>query len=266
MQLGYWVAAERHLGEALASPRDPWVFRNRVELEQALRTAKGGIGELVITGKPDGAEVLVNGSPAGKLPLSAAVRLGEGPARVEVRAAGFRSSVQSLMVGGGKRDEIRFALDSVSADALGSGEPAASVSIKTAGAAGLGARRTIGWIAAGAAAAALGYGVIETMLWSNRRDEFDDHTKEVVDSAGAGFRPIRDCGTREPNRGGDECKRIYDEMSRAKTLAIVGYVGGALFAGAATAVLWGSREASPALSLSCVPSMGLAGTTCRLRF
>ena len=57
MALGYFVDAERYLGEAVASPDHPWVAKNLATLKAQLATAKAQIGELYIIGEPAGAEV-----------------------------------------------------------------------------------------------------------------------------------------------------------------------------------------------------------------
>ena len=61
MALGYFVDAEKYLGEAVASPDHPWVAKNLATLKAQLATAKSQIGELYIIGEPAGAEVVVNG-------------------------------------------------------------------------------------------------------------------------------------------------------------------------------------------------------------
>src|SRR4051794_27986902 len=58
MALGYFVDAERYLGEAVASPDHPWVAKNLATLKAQLATAKSQIGELYIVGEPAGAEVV----------------------------------------------------------------------------------------------------------------------------------------------------------------------------------------------------------------
>ena len=59
-QMGYWVAAERHLSEALSFTRHPWLDRNRAVVDETLKRVQSYIGELGVTGSPSGAEVLVN--------------------------------------------------------------------------------------------------------------------------------------------------------------------------------------------------------------
>ncbi|HXU06287.1 MAG TPA: PEGA domain-containing protein [Polyangia bacterium] len=110
MALGYFVDAEKYLGEAVASPDHPWVAKNLATLKAQLATAKGQIGELFIIGEPNGAEVLVNGKSVGKLPLSGPVRLDKGRVDVQVRAAGYVSSSDTVTMVGGKREDRSYRL------------------------------------------------------------------------------------------------------------------------------------------------------------
>src|SRR4051794_26963842 len=103
LSLGYLLESERHLTESLAATHDVWVKRNRPALERSLAKVKARIGELQIKGSPTGADVKLNGTVVGKLPLEAPLRIGEGPANVEVTAPGFKTASHSLAVTGGKR-------------------------------------------------------------------------------------------------------------------------------------------------------------------
>jgi PEGA domain-containing protein len=110
MALGYFVDAEKYLSEAVASPDHPWVAKNLPTLKAQLATAKTQIGELFIVGEPAGAEVWVNGKQVGKLPLAAAIRLDKGRADVQVRAPGYVSSSDSVVMVGGKREDRSYRL------------------------------------------------------------------------------------------------------------------------------------------------------------
>jgi hypothetical protein len=79
-------------------------------LKAQLATAKGQIGELFIIGEPNGAEVFVNGKSVGKLPLSGPVRLDKGRVDVQVRAAGYVSSSDTVTMVGGKREDRSYRL------------------------------------------------------------------------------------------------------------------------------------------------------------
>ncbi|HEX3696403.1 MAG TPA: PEGA domain-containing protein [Polyangia bacterium] len=100
--LGYAIDAEHHLEQGLAAPTDPWIGKNRKVLDEALAGVKMMIGELTITGSPEGAEVTVNTRPVGRLPLPAAVRLGQGQAIVELKATGFLPRTTTVEILGGK--------------------------------------------------------------------------------------------------------------------------------------------------------------------
>ena len=110
MALGYRIDSEQHLAESLAAPRDPWIHKNRETLERSLRQVRAGIGQVAIAGSPAGAEVSVNGTVAGRLPLKAPVRVGEGPAIVEVRAPGYATERQTVQVTGETREEVAIRL------------------------------------------------------------------------------------------------------------------------------------------------------------
>src|SRR6185295_16339374 len=110
MALGYFVDAEKYLSEAVASPDHPWVAKNLPTLKAQLATAKSQIGELYIIGEPAGAEVVVNGKSVGRLPLSGPVRLDKGRIDVQVRAAGYVSSSDSVTMEGGKRADRSYRL------------------------------------------------------------------------------------------------------------------------------------------------------------
>jgi hypothetical protein len=110
MALGYYVDAEKYLGEALASPDHPWVAKNLATLKSQLATAKTQIGELFIVGEPSGADVLVNGKLVGKLPLPWPIRLDKGRADVQVRAAGHVPTSDTVTITGGKREDRSYRL------------------------------------------------------------------------------------------------------------------------------------------------------------
>jgi hypothetical protein len=110
MVLGYRLEAERHLLEALGSMHDIWVNQNRQNLDSSLARVRSAIGELAITGTPAGAAVLVNGHRVGELPLARPLRLGEGPVRITVSAAGFVDATTSTSVAGSQTRDLHIDL------------------------------------------------------------------------------------------------------------------------------------------------------------
>src|SRR5258708_30590629 len=123
MAIGYWVDAEKHLGEALSYPEHPWIAKNLADLTAALGVVRKNISDVVIDGSPPGAEVIVNGQNVGQLPLAAPVRLGKGPAEIELRAAGYTSTARSVKVPGGGTERVTVALEREATAAAGARAP-----------------------------------------------------------------------------------------------------------------------------------------------
>jgi hypothetical protein len=106
--LGKWVDAETHLKAALASEKDPWIVKNRGVIQEAQRTIALHLGSLEVWGDPAGAEILVDGQPAGTLPSSGAIRLPLGEVTVTVRQPGYAevTRVVQIRAGGLMRENI----------------------------------------------------------------------------------------------------------------------------------------------------------------
>lgn len=292
MALGYQIDAERHLTTGLESPRDFWIQKNRVTLENALRTVRAAIGELAIQGSPAGAEIWLNGTQVGRLPLKETIRIVEGRATVEVRAAGHVTETRSVVVTGAKRAELTVNLRPTEAVTLRAPEPRRGVEVETpapdaaeasapreaasdadpessrAGPAGHGVLRTVAWVTAAAAVLGVGLGVVETVVWRDKQDQFDHVTRPSVADPGVS---VPACGVDEVRRGSlPSCGRLYDDFTRARTLAIVAFAGGAgLAVGAAVLFFLSSRESEAPVNrhaLACAPLGGLTGAVCELSF
>ena len=109
IQLGYWLAADEHLSEALAGRSDAWMDKHRSVLQEWLRRAQEQIGEVVVTGTPASADVSINGrSVPGRLPL-APTRVVAGQVKVELRAPGYID--KSTTVNVPAKSQVRVALD-----------------------------------------------------------------------------------------------------------------------------------------------------------
>jgi hypothetical protein len=107
--LGKWVDAEAHLKAALAAETDPWIVKNRSVIQEAQRTVALHLGSLEVWGDPVGAEILVDGQPAGTLPSSGAIRLPLGEVTVTVRQPGYAEVtrvVQVRVAGGLMRENV----------------------------------------------------------------------------------------------------------------------------------------------------------------
>jgi hypothetical protein len=244
--LGYWLAAERHLNEALSFPRHPWLLRNKAEIDKALRDVQSYIGEVAVTGAPAGAEVLLNGRAVGRLPLPEPLRLAEGPAVVEVRAPGYLPSTTNLKIDGGRRESLNIALQPGSGAAAGPGTPPgtgaharAPTSPETTAArqvdAGAGPPRA--WlrpVSFGVAAVAAGALAVGTYAVVDQRSLSRKFTQQA-------------CNTMANDKGGPACQDLYEDARARERLALVGFVsGGVLAAGAVVGLLLASgRDDAP---------------------
>ena len=279
MELGAYVDAERHLGEALASPEHPWIAKNKPVLKRQLEAARANIGELVLTVSPAGADVLLNGKPVDAGTLAGPIRLDKGQVVVEVRAAGFETARDTVTITPGKRERRTFALvpapsqvaaapvdtapaapapGPVGADATGRDAQAAPASSASA-------ERIVAWITGGVAVGALVLGTAEAFNAASKRDDFNNHTGTM------GGVTYQDCGTAKLSGA---CKPLKDSYDQARTLSIVGFAAAGALA-VTSAVLFvlsspdherGSEVAGSGRAFACVPDMAVRGVGCALRF
>jgi hypothetical protein len=238
--LGYWLASERHLTEALAAPRHPWVYKMRPQLEQTLKEVRSSIGEIQVEGTPSGAEVLINGKLEGVLPLAQPIRANEGVAQIAVRAPGFEEKQTTLQVVGGNRQKIAFTLipggpkvreretsSAGGSSARRSNRPRISTeaSLPSSSSSAPSWVRPVAWVAAGLAVFAVGVGGYELVVNRQKQDEFN--TRLVPGTK------TPECDAIAANKGGMSCKSIYNQGASAQNLAISAFGGAAILGGAA---------------------------------
>ena len=96
--------------QALRANDDRWITKNRATVEEALTTIRAHVGRVEIVGGEPGAQVTVNGQPAGSLPLKDAVAVSAGPVEIEVKAAGFAPAVKTVNVAVGEYARVPFTL------------------------------------------------------------------------------------------------------------------------------------------------------------
>ena len=272
LAMGYWLAAEAHLSEALNFPEHPWVGRNLRDLKEALASARKNIGDVVVSGAPSGAEVFINGKKVGRLPLSSPQRLGKGLVDIELRAPGYVTDSRSLKINGGAQETITLTLSPVlelAAPSPGGGaaatrpeasrEPTASDS--GAREPDVRPRQILAWAAAGVSALSLASAVVETFRWVDKQDEFDNHEGPFVDDP---MTSGKNCGVSDPSSGGSGCQDIHNSLALARTLAIIGYgVAGVL--GVTSAVLFTASPSKPPrkdMAFSCSPDLIRHGLEC----
>jgi hypothetical protein len=282
LDLGYFVAAERYLSEALAAPDHPWVAKNKATLKKPLDKARASIGELSLVISPASAEVSLNHKPVDRALVGTPIRLDKGPVDIEVRAPGYEPASDTITIVGGKREQRTYTLVAqpvASAPAPGTTssitvvtppapDPGAPVALSTAPApapsGGTNHRRIAAWVTGGAAVGALLLGTIEAFDAASKRDAFNNHTAVV------GGVTIHDCGTSEVSPA---CKPLKDSYDRALTFSVIGFAAAAALA-ATSSVLFvfsspnrgGAERDGVARAFGCVPDPVGRGLGCTLRF
>jgi hypothetical protein len=239
LALGYWDAAAEHLTEALTSGRNPWVGKNRSALEASLREAKSHLASVTVTGRPAGAEVLINGKSVGTLPLGGPVLVNEGRTETEVRASGYKADHRVLMVEGNSTAQVSVNLESLPAPAAhqeastpvaGDSRPPVATPTKDGDGASSGAelpawRKALPWVASAGAIAAGGIGVWQAVSASKSLNQFQANAA---------------CGASEPMRGSDpHCAGLYNDWSSHRTNSWIAFgAAGLLAAGAVGLFVW----------------------------
>jgi hypothetical protein len=276
---GYPVDAAEHLAAALQTPDDPSIAKYRKMLTDALSTARAQIGELALQGNPAGAEVLVDGRPAGVLPLSAPIKLAAHNTEVVVRAPGYEPHRELVPIIGGQRHALTITLQKTEKPAEGkstitavpsptspsAAPPATSPPVivdRRAGAdddargssSGL---RTGAWIVGGGAVVALGAGLVLNLASRSNSSDFDG---SCVNMNGIHMvtGPLSQM----------ECVDRYNAWQSDRRWSIVGYVTGTALAVTSGILFWASRPVSPSVSVhagvACAPTP--AGVSCEGRF
>jgi hypothetical protein len=168
MQLGYFLPASDHIGEALSATNDPWVEKYRTILEQTLRQAKTHVAEVSISGSPPGAEVSIDDRVVGHLPIASPIRVGAGVGRkVELRAEGYLASSETVDTRGGEQVRVVLHLSKVADGPLANvGHPSVSALQMQApqkgreDSSGWSAGRVTGWVLLGAGIVGVTAGVL----------------------------------------------------------------------------------------------------------
>jgi hypothetical protein len=96
--LGQWVPAERDLNDALAKASDDWIAKHKTALSGALATIEQHIGDLVLSGGVEGAQVSVDGAKVGTLPAPKPIRLEIGTHTLEIQHASYYPISQPVTI------------------------------------------------------------------------------------------------------------------------------------------------------------------------
>jgi hypothetical protein len=268
LALGYWLDAEAHLAEGLATVSHPWIEQNRPVLTAALAKAAENLGEVMLAGGPAGAEVVVDRREVGRLPLVHPLRLIKGPHDVEVRVEGREPWRKAVAVAGADKQTLVVVIvverpaAAVVAEKRAAEDPGSRVEeTEEPG----GARRGVAWVAAVAGVAALGAGVYGTVGWIHQNRAFDRHT--AVDPNDPSMR-YPDCSNDLTLHGGAECDAIHSDLAKARLITLVSY-GAAVLLGAGSVYLFATAPTAGRKSdaaMSCVPDAVARGLSCAVRF
>lgn len=238
LSLSYWVESERHLAEALATTNNGWVDRNRKVLEESLSSARAHLGTVIVDGSPTGAEVRVNDTVAGNLPLAAPIRVVEGQVAIDVQASGYQRESRTVVVTAKTTQHLSFQLvpaaakgRSLSSGTAESGQAAVATPAGPPSSHDEASRLgpALPWMFVAATGIAAGLAVWQHVAWQQDVGAFDR---------------IGPCARADPMRGADSrCQGLYDRYTSERTRALVAYG----FAGACaitSAVLFMTREPS----------------------
>jgi hypothetical protein len=274
MAVAQFVEAEAHLGEALRSS-DPWVNQHRAALYDAINATKNFLGTLEVLGRPEGAEVEVDGRTVGRLPLPRPLRMISGrDVYVRVSAPGHEPVRRAVRIEPRELTRAVIELDPIPAGSAaappgprplvpppgpgGQPPPAYDDMVSPPHPAPSGTwMRPAGWLTAGVAVVLAGGGALMLVRSNEKVSAFND----VTNAPGT---PDGRCSRGAPRSGGGECPKLLDEGESARKLAIGAFVGSGI-AAAATIALFASAPERPRYALHCTPTAGL-GAACAWRF
>jgi tetratricopeptide (TPR) repeat protein len=220
--------------------------QRRREVEAELRKQEARIGVLVVTAKPEGADVRVDGKPVGKTPPARSVRVNAGRHTVEAAAVGYLSAAREITARGRESVEVSLELEprvAVAQAPAPVGQVEKRVSSPPPVEAGTGSwRRTAGYVLGGVGVAALATGSIVALLSLDRASEARRRAQEA--KTGAAW----DTAAAD----------LYAARDRNKLGWTIAGAGGALVIGGLVVALTGdSRPERVALTLT--PAVGPRG-------
>ena len=212
--LGRWVEAEVDLGHALERSDEPWIARNKGLLNQAMVEIQSHLGSLQVSGGVSGAELVLDGTSAGKLPLAKPLRANAGDVALQVRAAGYLPYARVVKIPRGGVAQETVVLVPVAASAS---SPATDGEAR-----GWSTRTKVGLAVSAAAVVSAAIGTTYLFVRDGRARTFND----------AG------CGTASLT---SDCSGLRDKEETAKALSVTGLLGAVVLGGVgATLLVWPS--------------------------
>ena len=251
--LGDWQAAERHARQALESEDDPWVETNVEHLKSTIRLADEKQSTLVVSGKPPGATVTIDGKLVGRLgpaPLSLKVPL--GVVDLQVRAEGYEPHREQLEISK-PSTEAKVELEQIEPEVA----PSASEAPQPTPVEPFGREDKRSYVTEGVVAA-VGAG-----LFLGAGGLFHKSREDSAKQFNSG-----DCGTKLENSGAAGCRSLQNEVSRFQVMAGVSYGLGLGLVGLSVYLLSDSpdSEQTRQQGVSCAPSLLNPGLSCKSRF
>lgn len=250
--LGLFPTAEKHLDEALAATKDPWIAKHRQTLEDARKNVADRLGSLdVRTSVP--AALLLDGEALGSTPLTAPLRVAVGPHTLVVTAEGFERGTRSITVERGALARETFTLAPAVApkeshEAKGPATPPPPVTVVVSN----GGLRTVGWVLVGGGAL---LGVVSGVSFGLGEKNALDHNNCLSD-------PAKNCDDLASST------KLWRNVGLGTAIG-----GGGLLLGGALMVAFGAPSTktvgtSKGSTLACAPSVGsgLLGVGCAGRF
>jgi len=275
--LGRWELAGPLVEKALQTPGDSWVKKYQPQLQDALSTIRQHLARIELTGEPAGAEVIVNGAPAGKLPLPGPLTVSIGTVDLQVRAEGYQTDIRKINLGAYQYEHVFIRLDKLpEARPVAVAQPAADEAHATtttppppppshqpeAASPGVSPRSVVKWSALGVGAAGIATGVVATILHESKISDFNNAAGgSCQDKGGTAYD-----GTNKPNA---DCQTALDGAHSARTWQIVGFVAGGVFA--ATWLVLQLTESDgggggTSTAWRCAPSLTTPGAACAMTF
>jgi hypothetical protein len=283
--LGRWELAVPLVAKALETPGDPWVKKYLEPLRSALAVIREHVARVDLTGEPAGAEVIINGSPVGTLPLASPVTVAIGAVDIQVKAVGYREETRKLNLGAHQVERVFVRLDKeVTPTAGAEGGGAAVEEISDGHATGAeadpkkapvnassssegmmspGTRAALKWTSLGLGVAGIAGGVVATVIRQKHLTDFGQiYDGNCTNRMGEGV--DRETGTHV-----QVCQDALDGYTGMRKWQIAGFVAGGVFT-ATWLVLQlteGSTGGGTAVgALSCAPTVDRPGATCGWRF
>ena len=141
----------------------------REQVESEVRGLRTRVSALTVTSNVAGAELTIDGAPAGTLPLEGPVIVSAGVRRLSLRKAGYPPSERTITVVGGDQTQIRLDMDNAPP-----GAAAAPLAPSAAGESSSTSSRTGLWIGVATTAALTGTAVVFGVLTAKADNDLDD--------------------------------------------------------------------------------------------